>query len=179
MSDSKLLPHYTYDDYRKWEGRWELIDGIPFAMSPAPSLRHQWVNANIISTLKQALAGISCRQCKVFNFIDIKITNNTIVQPDCSIVCGDADGNFLDFPPALVVEILSKSTAIKDRHTKYTLYEDFGVKYYLMADPKKEETEIFHLEDGRYRELDIKDSTISIMLDADCNLQINLRNFWE
>ena len=30
------LPHYTYDDYVQWEGRWELIKGIPFAMVPAP-----------------------------------------------------------------------------------------------------------------------------------------------
>jgi hypothetical protein len=35
------LPHYTYDDYLQWEGRWELIRGIPFAMVPAPVIRHQ------------------------------------------------------------------------------------------------------------------------------------------
>jgi len=29
----KLLPHYTYSDYENWEGQWELIDGIPYAMS--------------------------------------------------------------------------------------------------------------------------------------------------
>ncbi len=26
----KILPHYTYEDYCHWEGRWELIDGIPY-----------------------------------------------------------------------------------------------------------------------------------------------------
>jgi hypothetical protein len=37
MSSSvKILPHYTYEDYCKWEGRWELINGIPHTMSPAP-----------------------------------------------------------------------------------------------------------------------------------------------
>ena len=49
MSAIKLLPHYTYEDYCNWEGRWELIDGIPFAMSPAPTPRHQWLIANIIA----------------------------------------------------------------------------------------------------------------------------------
>ncbi len=43
MSAVKLLPYYTYEDYCRWEGRWELIDGIPFAMSPAPTPRHQWL----------------------------------------------------------------------------------------------------------------------------------------
>jgi hypothetical protein len=31
----KILPYYTYEDYVQWEGKWELIDGIPYAMSPA------------------------------------------------------------------------------------------------------------------------------------------------
>ncbi|HJY21679.1 MAG TPA: hypothetical protein VJ279_02270 [Hanamia sp.] len=34
MSAVKIQPYYTYKDYCAWEGRWELIDGIPFAMSP-------------------------------------------------------------------------------------------------------------------------------------------------
>jgi len=30
------LPHYTYDNYVQWEGRLELICGVPHAMSPSP-----------------------------------------------------------------------------------------------------------------------------------------------
>jgi len=25
----KLLPNYTYNDYAQWQGRWEVIEGIP------------------------------------------------------------------------------------------------------------------------------------------------------
>jgi hypothetical protein len=39
----KALPHYTYDDYVHWEGLWEIINGIPYAMSPTPTLRHQFI----------------------------------------------------------------------------------------------------------------------------------------
>jgi hypothetical protein len=35
------LPSYSYDDYQLWDGRWELIEGIPFAMSPSPTQDHQ------------------------------------------------------------------------------------------------------------------------------------------
>jgi hypothetical protein len=45
----KILPHYTYDDYVHWEGKWELIDGIPYAMSPAPVPKHQVVSNNLSS----------------------------------------------------------------------------------------------------------------------------------
>lgn len=51
----KILPHYTYEEYCKREGRWELIEGIPYAMSPAPSPRHQWVSSNIKYELKDAI----------------------------------------------------------------------------------------------------------------------------
>src|SRR5436190_426779 len=112
----KILPHYTYEDYRHWEGRWELIDGIPYAMSPAPIPLHQLVSANLIAMLYIALKKSNCKNCKVYDFIDIKVSEDTILQPDLSIVCKPITENFLDFPAALVVEILSPATALKDRN---------------------------------------------------------------
>ncbi len=29
----RYRPHYTYNDYCQWEGKWELIEGIPYALS--------------------------------------------------------------------------------------------------------------------------------------------------
>jgi len=34
-------PRYIYEDYRHWQGDWELIDGYPFAMAPSPYGKHQ------------------------------------------------------------------------------------------------------------------------------------------
>lgn len=34
--------NYTYDDYITWEGNWELIDGIPVSISPAPVRKHSF-----------------------------------------------------------------------------------------------------------------------------------------
>ena len=51
----KILPHYTYEDYCQWEGRWELIDGIPYAMSPAPTPHHQRIGANLITEFVNAI----------------------------------------------------------------------------------------------------------------------------
>ena len=41
------LPHYNYEDYKQWEGDWELIDGIPYSMAPTPNITHQELNLNI------------------------------------------------------------------------------------------------------------------------------------
>ena len=38
----RYLPRYTVKDYLKWEGDWELVEGIPFALA-SPSFRHQRV----------------------------------------------------------------------------------------------------------------------------------------
>src|SRR6266542_6882844 len=120
---NKILPYYTYEDWVTWEGNWELIDGIPFAMSPAPTPSHQRICAKIISKLEQAVDHNHCKKCQVYNFIDYKVQEDTILQPDVLIVCGEIPKKYLDFSPSLVVEILSPSTALKDRHTKYELYQ--------------------------------------------------------
>lgn len=39
------IPRYTYDDYKQWEGQWELISGVAYAMSPAPMIEHQSISA--------------------------------------------------------------------------------------------------------------------------------------
>jgi hypothetical protein len=46
-SPVKILPHYTYADYVQWEGQWELIDDIPYAMSPSPVPKHQRIANNL------------------------------------------------------------------------------------------------------------------------------------
>jgi len=50
---------------------------------------------------------------------------------------------FLDFPAALVVEVLSPATMLKDRLTKFSIYEKFAIKYELIADEDKNEVKYF------------------------------------
>lgn len=115
-SSVKILPHYSYEDWMNWEGQWELIESIPYAMSPIPAPKHQRIATALSGELYNALK--KCNSCTVYQPIDYKITEDTILEPDILIVCGFIKKAFLDFPPALVVEILSPSTALKDRHSK-------------------------------------------------------------
>lgn len=116
----------------------------------------------------------------MYDFIDLKIDESTILQPDSSIVCKPITKKFLDFPPTLVVEILSPSTALKDRHTKFSIYEKFGIKYYMIVDEEKNEVEVYSLTDSKYSLQPINtDSTFTFTLDDDCRIEILLRNIWE
>jgi len=38
---------YTWDDYISWDGRWEIINGKAYDMSPAPYPKHQRVAGKI------------------------------------------------------------------------------------------------------------------------------------
>jgi len=58
------------------------------------------------------------------------------LQPDNSIICHQASGPFLNQAPKLIFEILSPSTAAKDRTVKYEIYQSQGVKYYIIVDFK-------------------------------------------
>ncbi|MCC6289906.1 MAG: Uma2 family endonuclease [Chitinophagaceae bacterium] len=70
------------------------------------------------------------------------------------MVCGDLDPNgHITKAPALIVEVFSKSTRLKDRNTKFRLYEFCGVKYYLMADPDNNSVEVYGLTDNKYKQI--------------------------
>lgn len=94
------LPHYTYKDYERWEGRWKLIDGIPYAMSPQPGLTYQRISQKIGAQLKILLE--DCDKCIALLPVDWKISDDTVVQPDNLVVCGEVEGKYLTKPSILI-----------------------------------------------------------------------------
>ncbi len=174
----KYIPHYTYEDWVRWEGRWELIDGVPIAMSPMPMPEHQRLSGELITELNLAIRKSGCKGCKVYQPIDYKIAEDTIFEPDILIVCGIINKSYLDFTPALIIEILSNSTEQKDRGVKYDYYEQQGVKYYLIVDWKKKVIEIYELAYGKYQ-LHTSKNSFEFQLGENCKISPELHNVWE
>ena len=173
----KILPHYTYEDWLHWEGRWELIEGIPIAMSPMPVPKHQRVAASLRSEFYFALR--KCKHCQVYDPIDFKVAEDTILQPDIIVVCGEIKKPYLDFPPALIAEILSPSTALRDRHTKFGIYQQQTVKYYLIVDTDKETIEVYELINGVYQLQPFSDSGLfQFDFEDDCTIMPNIKAIW-
>jgi len=173
----KILPHYTYDDWLNWEGQWELIDGIPYAMSPMPVPKHQRIAGNLTTEFGIELK--KCKECNAYQPVDYKITEDVIVQPDMLIVCGKIDKKFLDFPPILVAEILSPSTALKDKHSKFQIYEEQHIKYYLIISPDKEEVEVYTIEDGAYQLKQTgKEFVYTFSFAENCTATIDFKEIW-
>ena len=171
------LPHYTYDDYVQWEGRWELIYGVAHAMSPTPGIMHQAISQHIASQLERALE--NCQECHALLPVDWKIDEETTVQPDNLVICGELEKTaYLSKTPVLIFEILSKSTAHKDRTTKFKLYEREGVRHYVIVDPNESIAKVYRLQDGRYiKVLDASKDNVEFDL-GKCRIQFEFTKIW-
>ena len=147
---------YTYADYCTWDDgeRWELIDGIPYAMAPSPSQLHQSLSMDISNQLYNYLKD---KECKVFAApFDVRLNPDTdddiVVQPDIIVVCDDTklDGKSCNGAPEMVIEILSPSTQRHDRVVKLQLYQRYGVEEYWIVDPEEKTVQTHILENNQY-----------------------------
>ncbi len=129
---------FTYQDYLQWDDdeRWELINGVPYNMSPAPTFRHQLITGNVYGLLRTALKHSTC--VPGIAPTDVYLSEYDVVQPDVFVVCDQKkiSEKIIRGAPDLVVEALSPHTALKDRREKKRLYEQSGVREYLMVDPQ-------------------------------------------
>ncbi|MEP6749535.1 MAG: Uma2 family endonuclease [Bacteroidota bacterium] len=86
--------------------------------------------------------------------------------------------SFLDFPPALVVEILFPSTALRDRHTKFETYEQQGIHYCLIVNPEKNTIEVYQLQEKKYAPVTSSDGIYQFEFGEDCPAVINSKDTW-
>lgn len=165
----KIIPHYAVEDWQHGEGVWELIDGHPLTMSPSPVPKHQRIAAEMRTELILALRRAKCKSCRAYDPIDYIIADDTVLVPDVLVVCSGTAKKFLDSPPVLAVEILSPSTALRDRNTKLQLYQQQGIKFYLLVDTENKKLETYRLVDGSYK---IQEETDGFLfeLENDCRI---------
>jgi len=173
------LPHYTYEDYKHWEGQWELIYGIAYAMSPMPLIRHQNISNKIGRYLDEALE--NCPLCQALLPVDWKISEETIVQPDNSVICHKPEHEaYITKAPKIIFEVLSPSTAKKDTGVKFDLYEKEGVAYYIIVHPDDKVAKVYELKEGRYIKMcDASDEKVTFDI-PECgkNIAFNFAKIW-
>ncbi|MEA1920942.1 MAG: Uma2 family endonuclease [Campylobacterota bacterium] len=174
------LPYYTYDDYKNWEGNdWELIYGQAYCMSPAPMIKHQNISSKIGWQLQNIFNDF--KKCQVLMPVDWKIAEDTVVQPDNSVICHEPKNEaYITKAPRIIFEILSKSTAKKDKGLKYDLYEQEGVNYYIIVDPDEEIAKVYELKEGRYIKVcDASDEVVAFKI-KECSqkLEFDFSKIW-
>ena len=150
---------YTYKMYCEMPDdgkRYEIIDGVPYMMA-APSRQHQAVQREIFGRLYVFLQG---KPCEVFVApFDVRLSLYrdfgddaiNVVQPDVMVFCDQSrlDEKGGTGAPDIAVEILSPSSAMNDRHRKFSLYERAEVKEYWIVDGANKTVEVFVLHEGK------------------------------
>jgi len=131
--------------------RHELLAGT-YVVTPTPRPDHQRVAFAIARLLEDAIAGRE--DVEVFGVPgDIILRPDTVVEPDVFLLRrgpGSRFASWRDAPvPLLAVEILSPSTAARDRGIKRRLYLEAGVEEYWIVDVDARMVERWRAGDAR------------------------------
>lgn len=148
MGAVDYIKHYTYEDYKLWEGKWELFEGYPVAMSPASIINHQAIATKFISQLDDELN--DCERCLVLGEEDWKLSDDTVLRPDVVLICDEPNDAYITKAPEIIIEVISKSTARNDEQYKFSKYEEEKVKDYILAYPDELIAKVYKLENGKY-----------------------------
>ncbi len=141
---------YTIEDYKQWEGDWELIYGDVYAMAPSLMFTHQFSNLKIARLLDEALDG--CPSCYATMEMDWDISHDTVVRPDCMVICYEPDER-LTKAPEIIFEVVSLSSAKRDENLKFHLYQEEGVKYYILVYSNSKKAKLYKLIDSQYQKI--------------------------
>jgi Uma2 family endonuclease len=155
MDIKEPAERYTYADYAAWDDdkRYELIDGKVFMLA-APTREHQAISFELSYQIGSFLRG---KPCKAFAApFDVRLNagerDDTVVQPDIVVVCDHSKLTKAGCTgaPDMVIEILSPSTAGKDRVLKFNKYLQAGIREYWVIEPDSKTVSVHLLKNGEY-----------------------------
>jgi len=172
MSNLNLLPRYTYDDYCLWEGDWELIEGVPVSMAPAPMKIHQQIAIELLFAIRNKDSQ-ECEECELLYEVDWKLANNTVLRPDIVWVCKDESKKYLTIAPKIIIEILSPSTAQKDESVKFNIYEEEKVEYYILIYPDDLVAKVYKIKEDKYTKVGDFSKEKLHFEDIECDLTLD------
>ena len=143
----------TVDDFLAWAedeaGRHELVDGRTYAMSPE-RVGHAETKFAVQTALKAAIGrtGVPCHMLP--DGVTVRIDAKTAYEPDALVYCGARlPRHAVIVPmPSVVVEVLSPSTGVYDRHDKLAGYFAVpSIRHYLIVNIDRRVV-IHHARDG-------------------------------
>ncbi|WP_457601125.1 Uma2 family endonuclease [Hydrogenivirga sp.] len=174
MRVARYIPHYTVEDYMKWQGDWELIEGVPVALA-SPKYIHQRIVTRLASIVEPQLE--ECKDCNLVVELDYIVSRDTVFRPDISIVCEEVE-DYIRKAPLMIIEVVSESTAERDEGVKKEFYEQEGVEYYMLVYPEEKLAKVYRNSERGYRKMkDIKSEVLKLGL-GECFLEIDFSKIW-
>lgn len=177
--ENKLSFEEFLDIENRSDNPMEFIDGEIY-LQASPSTIHQRVSRKLSTIFDMYFSDKECEPFVAPYDIILKsekdILKNKVI-PDLSVICDKSGLNEKNYigSPALIVEILSPSTAWIDISKKLELYQRFGIEEYWVISPKNSNIQIFNLnEEGFYGEPIVyyKDDIAKSNLFGDLNVNL-------
>ncbi|WAM33265.1 Uma2 family endonuclease [Caldicellulosiruptor morganii] len=160
--EARIPKIYTYADYLQLpeDARVELIEGVIYDMSPAPSRMHQKIVSELTITIGSYLRQ-NKKTCEIYTApFDVVLIEEgqdekqavNVVQPDISIICDKkklTDKGCIG-APEMIIEVVSQNNPAHDYIRKLNLYTQFGVKEYWIVNPYEQNifVYVYHPETG-------------------------------
>lgn len=156
MTKAQASIPFRYEDYKSLPEsetrRYELLGG-ELVMTPSPNTYHQGILMNLLRLMDTFVRNHQLGTVYLAP-LDV-VLGQDVVQPDLMFISKER-ANIIEVAeirgaPDLIVEILSPSTAERDRTYKRTLYARHGVQEYWLVDPDTKTIEVLSLDKAGYR----------------------------
>jgi Uma2 family endonuclease len=151
MEARRTAKRWTYTEFTRLpmsgSTRYEVIDD-ELVMTPSPGRAHQRIVGHLFSLLYTFVRTHRLGEVFVSPF-DVLFAEGDYVEPDILFVRADrlqiVKDHGVDGPPDLIIEVLSPSTATRDRGIKLERYRLYGVPEYWVVDPDACTIEVWDL----------------------------------
>ena len=150
---------FTYEDYcnAPEDKRYELHDG-DLILVPSPNQPHQNTSLELATEIKLLIRRTQIGFVFVAPF-DVVLSDTDVVQPDVVFVSNEREHiitqSNIQGAPDLVIEVLSPSTAHRDRTFKRALYARNGVREFWLVDTDAHTIEVLLLGASGYETVGI------------------------
>ncbi|BCS80610.1 Uma2 family endonuclease [Anaerocellum diazotrophicum] len=158
--EERIPKVYTYADYLGFpeDARVELIDGVIYDMSPAPSRVHQKIIFELTLIFGNYIKQ-NKKPCELYTApFDVVLVEEgqdeskaiNVVQPDISIICNKKKLTERGCvgAPEMIIEVVSEYNPSHDYVRKLNLYNQFKVKEYWIVNPNNQIILIYRLKDN-------------------------------
>jgi Uma2 family endonuclease len=145
---------WTYSEFARLpesgSTRYEIIDD-ELVVTPSPGTRHQRILAELLTRIHGFAKAHDLGQ--VFpGPLDVLFAEGDCLEPDILFVRKDhldlLSDRGVEGTPDLVIEVVSPSTAHRDRSVKLDRYRLYGVPEYWVVDPDEHTVEVWKLAEG-------------------------------
>ena len=163
MDELDLAGTYTYEEYLKWTF-WECLEIINRGIfKTSPTRRHQDISMKVSNRIFNCLKGKNWSTYTAPTDVRLSPLKRKIrpgktykvVQPDIFVVCDfeKLDDQGCTGAPDVIIEILSLGNSKKEMRNKFELYQENGVREYIIINPMKKNIFQYLLnEDGIFVE---------------------------